>query len=49
MKKVMCPPCGTEITAQTDDELVRKVQEHAKKEHATDLTREHILEVAKEA
>lgn len=48
MKKVMCPPCGTEITAQTDDELVRKVQEHAKKEHATDLTREHILEVAKE-
>lgn len=49
MKKVTCPPCGTEITAQTDDELVRKVQEHAKKEHATDLTREHILEVAKEA
>ena len=49
MKKVICPPCGTEITAQTDDELVRKVQEHAKKEHATDLTREHILEVAKEA
>lgn len=49
MKKVVCPPCGTEITGQTDDELVRKVQEHAKKEHATDLTRDHVLDVAKEA
>ncbi|HLJ62095.1 MAG TPA: DUF1059 domain-containing protein [bacterium] len=49
MKKVVCPPCGTEISAQTDDDLVRKVQEHAKKEHGQDLTREHILAVAKEA
>jgi predicted small metal-binding protein len=49
MKKVVCPPCGTEISAQTDDELVRKVQEHAKKEHGRDLTRDHILAVAEKA
>lgn len=49
MKKVVCPPCGTEITGQTDDELVRKVQAHAKKDHGHDLTREHILAAAKEA
>jgi predicted small metal-binding protein len=48
MKKVVCPPCGMEITGQTDDEVVRRVQEHARKEHATELTREHILKVAKE-
>jgi predicted small metal-binding protein len=49
MKKVVCPPCGMVISAQTDDELVRKVQEHAKKHHGQDLTREHILAHAKEA
>ncbi len=49
MKKVVCPPCGTEITAYTDDELVLKVQDHAKREHGHDLTREHILAAAKEA
>ncbi len=49
MKKVICPPCGTEIRGETDDELVRKVQEHAKREHGRDLTREHILAVAEAA
>jgi len=49
MKKVVCPPCGTEISAQTDDELVRKVQDHAKRDHGHDLTREHILKAAQEA
>lgn len=48
MKRVVCPPCGMEITGHTDDEIGRKVQEHAKREHATDLTREHILGVAEE-
>jgi len=48
VKKVVCPPCGMEIIGHTDDEIVRRVQEHAMREHATDLTREHILEVATE-
>lgn len=48
-KEVTCPPCGEVIRAESDDELVSKVQQHAKEQHETDLDREHILTAAREA
>ena len=49
VKKVGCPPCGTEISAEKEEELVLSVQDHAKREHGHELTREHILAAAEEA
>lgn len=39
-----CGPCGTPITGTDEDDLVARVQAHAR-EHdgAPDLSREHIL------
>ncbi|HVV30458.1 MAG TPA: DUF1059 domain-containing protein [Mycobacteriales bacterium] len=39
-----CGPCGSVITAEDEDQLVARVQAHAR-EHdgAPDLSREHIL------
>jgi predicted small metal-binding protein len=48
-KQRVCPPCGTVLTAETDDELVAAVQEHARTEHNAEVEREHILEEATEA
>lgn len=48
-KEVTCPPCGEVIRAESDDELVSKVQQHAKERHDTDLERDHILASAREA
>lgn len=41
-KKLLCP-CGTTIRADTDAELVRRVQAHAKAEHDQHLAPEEIL------
>jgi hypothetical protein len=39
-----CGPCGTVITADTEDDLVSRVQQHAASHDGTpDLSREHIL------
>lgn len=39
-----CGPCGTVITAEDEDELVIRVQAHARDhDGAPDLSREHIL------
>jgi predicted small metal-binding protein len=46
-KEVTCPPCGETLRAETDEDLVQKVQQHAKNEHGTDLTADHILESAR--
>ncbi len=35
---VTCPPCGQVLTADTEDELVRIVQEHAGTEHGHTLS-----------
>ncbi len=48
-KEVTCPPCGEVIRGANDDDLVAKVQQHAKEHHQLDLDREHILESAREA
>ena len=48
-KEVTCPPCGEVINGSNDDELVTKVQSHAKSEHGHDVTREDVLASAREA
>ena len=47
-KQVTCPPCGAVLSADTDDELVAKVQQHARDDHGAELTAEHILGQAQE-
>lgn len=44
-KKVSCD-CGKSISAQTDDELIRQVQAHAKNVHEMDLSGEQVLAMA---
>jgi predicted small metal-binding protein len=48
-KEVTCPPCGEVMRGSSDDELVTKVQSHAKVEHGHDLTRDEVLASAREA
>jgi predicted small metal-binding protein len=48
MKVVHCP-CGTDVSGETDDELVEKVQAHVEQDHPDAVgtfTRESILEMA---
>lgn len=40
---------GHTVHADSDDELVRKAQEHMKKEHGMDVSREDVLKDAHEA
>lgn len=47
-KEVTCPPCGEVLRASNDDELVTKVQNHAKTNHDHDLSRDEILAGARE-
>ena len=44
---VTCPACGGAINAATQDELIRMVQDHAKKDHQMDLSAEKVLEMEK--
>jgi predicted small metal-binding protein len=49
MKTTLQCPCGETITAETEDELVEKAQEHLREKHpelADHYTREHILFMA---
>jgi predicted small metal-binding protein len=45
-KQRICPPCGSVLTAETEDELVAAVQEHARNEHGAEVERQHILDEA---
>ena len=48
MKVVHCE-CGTDVSAESEDELVEKVQSHARSEHdGLEMSREQILEMAHE-
>ena len=49
MAKVVNCPCGETIRAETDDELVRLVQEHGKQVHNQDVSREDALAMAQPA
>jgi predicted small metal-binding protein len=49
MKKAIQCPCGAVIEGQSDDEVVKKAQEHAKTTHGMDLSREQALSIARPA
>jgi predicted small metal-binding protein len=49
MKKVIQCPCGSVIEGQSDDDVVKKAQEHAKTTHGMDLSREQALSMARPA
>ena len=44
-KKVSCD-CGKVIRGQTDEELIRPVQEHAQSTHDMKLSRDQVLAMA---
>ena len=47
MAKAINCPCGWTVRAETDDDLVAQVQQHAKDVHNQTATREEILAMAK--
>lgn len=49
MAKVVTCPCGEKITGDTDDELVKLVQEHGKNVHQQEVTAEDALAMAQPA
>lgn len=42
---VTCPACGGVISADTQQEMIRLVQTHAKENHSKDLSEEKVLEM----
>lgn len=49
MAKVVNCPCGENIRAENDDELVKLVQQHGKDVHSQEVTREDALAMAQPA
>jgi len=49
MKKVIQCPCGSTIEGKSDDDVVKKAQEHAKANHGMDLSRDQALSMARPA
>lgn len=49
MHKHLTCTCGYVVHADTDDEMVRKTQEHMKTAHGKTISREEVLKMAKEA
>jgi len=43
MKYVVCPPCGSVLEAENDEDMIRTTQEHAKAKHDYVPPREEIL------
>ena len=48
MAKIMQCDCGHVVRGETDDELVANVQEHARKVHDMEVTREQVLAMARQ-
>ena len=49
MKKVIQCPCGAVIEGESDDDVVRKAQDHAKTTHGMALSRDQALSMARPA
>ncbi len=49
MAKIINCPCGQTIRGETDDELVRLAQEHARTVHKQEAKREDVLAMAQPA
>jgi predicted small metal-binding protein len=51
MTKVIHCPCGTDVSGETDDEIVANVEQHVQENHPDkvgSMSREEILEAAHE-
>jgi predicted small metal-binding protein len=46
MKTVRCD-CGFVVRSDNDDKLVAELQEHARKDHSMNLSREQVLAMAR--
>lgn len=44
MKYMTCPPCGTVFEEETEDDIVRVTQVHAKEKHGYAPPRDEIVE-----
>jgi predicted small metal-binding protein len=42
-KSLTCGPCGTVVTAASEDELLEAVLAHGREHHGIELSRDHIL------
>ena len=49
MEKLVECPCGAQVRASDDDDLVTQTQSHASEVHGMDLSREQVLEMARPA
>jgi len=49
MQKVITCPCGFVLKGESDDDVVKKAQAHAKEVHQMDLSRDQALAMAKPA
>ena len=52
MAKVIHCPCGTDVTGETDDELVAAVERHVREQHPDrvgTMSRDEILGAAEES
>jgi predicted small metal-binding protein len=47
-KQIECP-CGQVLRGKNDDEVVKRAQEHAKRDHNMEMTREQALSMARPA
>jgi predicted small metal-binding protein len=46
--KIMQCDCGYVVRGETDDELVAKVQKHAREVHDMEITRKQVLAMAQQ-
>jgi predicted small metal-binding protein len=46
-KSVKCSTCGTVLTAANEDDLVKKLQKHAKDRHGKDMSESEAREAVK--
>ena len=49
MHKHFTCTCGHMVHADSDDDMVRRVQDHKKREHGENISREEVLKMAKDA
>ena len=47
MAKVINCPCGLTVRSESDEDLIRQVQQHAKEAHNQEAKREEILAMAR--
>lgn len=46
---VKCAACGADLTADSKEDLARKLRQHAREHHAIDMTEDMALQKVKES